>query len=255
MRVEIDYRGPGARGALSGADEGPVGPGGYSEPRIFLCADTGVIVEFGDKIDPSINRRVRNLYKRLKAGSHSGIIDLGPAYCSLFIRYDPWICSLERLLGIIEENLEPAGGAGNGPERILEVPVCYGGEFGPDIDEVANFHGMGAGEVAERHAAPLYQVYMIGFILGFPYLGGLDERLYTPRKKAPGKTVLPGSVAIANRQAGIYPVASPAGWWVVGRTPLKVFDLRREEVFLFDAGDGVRFRQITKEEFESHKDH
>ena len=236
------------------AGASPGGPAGYNEPRIFLFADTGVSVEFGDRIDPGINRRVQSLYKRLKAGSHSGIIDMGPAYCSLFIRYDPWLCSLERLLCIIEENLEPEGSAGEGPERIIEVPVCYGGEFGPDIDEVANFHGIGAGEVAALHAAPLYQVYMIGFILGFPYLGGLDERLYTPRKIEPGKGVPAGSVAIADRQAGIYPVESPAGWWVVGRTPLDVFDLRRKEVFLFEAGDGVRFRQITREEFESHKD-
>jgi inhibitor of KinA len=96
---------------------------------------------------------------------------------------------------------------------------------------------------------------MIGFILGFPYLGGLDERLYTPRKKSPGKAVPPGSVGIADRQTGIYPVASPGGWWIVGRTPLKLFDLKREAPFLFTAGDTVRFKPITREEFESYKDH
>lgn len=214
MRVRID------RGAaLCSADAGPDEPGGYAEPRVFLCGDTGVSVAFGGEIDPGINRKVHRLYKRLKAGSHPGIIDMGPAYCSLFIRYDPWICSLEKLLCIIEENLEAAragGVEGDGAERIVEVPVCYGGEFGPDIGEVASYHGIGETDVAALHAAPLYQVYMIGFILGFPYLGGLDQRLHTPRKKSPGKAVPAGSVGVADRQTGIYPVVSPGAGGLSG---------------------------------------
>ncbi len=242
MRIETDFGSPRNRGA-------------NSEPQVLLCGDTGVSVEFAKIIDPDINRRVRRLYKRLKTGAHPGIIDLGPAYCSLFIRYDPFICSLEKLLCIIEDNLEAPGGAVEDTPRIIEVPVCYGGEFGPDTGEVAGFHSLGAPQVAALHAAPLYRVYMIGFILGFPYLGGLDERLKTPRKKSPGPIVAPGSVGVADRQSGIYPVASPAGWWIIGRTPLKVFDLQRKRPFLFEAGDAVRFRQITREEFESYNDH
>ncbi|MDR3569477.1 MAG: 5-oxoprolinase subunit PxpB [Syntrophobacteraceae bacterium] len=253
-KLKIYFGGPAERAPLCSSDKAPEKWGVYPQPRVFLCGDTGVSVEFGDEIDPEINRLVRRLYKRLSTGAFSGIIDMGPAYCSLFIRYDPGVCSLERLLCIIEENLETAGGAGEGFERIVEVPVCYGGEFGPDIGEVANFHGIDEGEVAAFHAAPLYQVYMIGFILGFPYLGGLDSRLYTPRKKEPGNAPA-GSIGIADRQSGIYPVASPAGWWIVGMTPLKVFDLLREKPFLFEAGDTVRFRQITREEFESYKNH
>ncbi len=255
LKVQIDYGGPADEARLCSVDKGADKSAMYSEPRLFLCGDTGLSVEFGGEIDLSINRRVRRLYKKLKAGFYPGIIDMGPSYCSLFIRYDPWICSLEKLLCIIEENLEAPGEAIEAPERIVEVPVCYGGEFGPDIAEVANFHGIGVDEVAALHGAPLYHVYMIGFILGFPYLGGLDRRLYTPRKKSPGKAVPAGSVGIADRQTGIYPVVSPGGWWIVGMTPLKVFDLTREEPFLFEAGDGVRFKQITREEFESYKDH
>ncbi|MDR3556555.1 MAG: 5-oxoprolinase subunit PxpB [Syntrophobacteraceae bacterium] len=242
LRIENNFAGAGER-----SEE--------SEPRVFLCGDTSVSVQFAEAIDPAINRRVRLLYKRLKATAYPGIIDLGPAYCSLFIRYDPWICSLENLLCVIEENLAPSGEADEAFQRVVEVPVCYGGEFGPDLDEVANFHSIAAGEVATLHAAPLYQVYMIGFILGFPYLGGLDQKLHTPRKMSPGKTVPAGSVGIADRQTGIYPVAGPGGWWIVGRTVLKVFDLKRDEPFLLEAGDCVRFKPITRAEFESYGDH
>lgn len=184
LRVQIDYGGQAQKTARSSEDS-PGERGGYGEPRIFLCADTGVSVEFGDRIDPAINRRVRLLHKRLKAGSHPGIMDMGPAYCSLFIRYDPWVCSLEKLLCIIEQNLDPPGGEGEGSERIVEVPVCYGGRFGPDLEELARLRSIGVEEAAALHAAPLYRVYMIGFILGFPYLGGLDPRLHTPEKPAP----------------------------------------------------------------------
>ncbi|MGC9197140.1 MAG: 5-oxoprolinase subunit PxpB [Syntrophobacteraceae bacterium] len=227
----------------------------YSECRLLLCGDTGVSVEFAEAIDPGINRLVRSLHKRLKEGAYPGIIDMGPTYRCLFIRYDPFLCSLEKLTCIIEESLEAPEAEDEGEERVIEVPVCYGGPFGPDIGEVARLHSMDESEVEALHWAPVYRVYMIGFILGFPYLGGLDERLYTPRKNSPGKAVPPGSVGIADRQTGIYPVASPGGWWIVGRTPLKLFDLTREAPFLFTAGDVVRFKPITREEFESYKDH
>jgi KipI family sensor histidine kinase inhibitor len=221
----------------------------------MLCGDTGVSVEFAEEVDPEINRRVHSLHKRLKEGAYPGIIDMGPTYRSLYIRYDPFVCSLEKLTSIIEENLEVTGQKDQDKERTIEVPVCYGGAFGPDIGEVAKLRSMDEAQVEALHSARLYRVYMIGFILGFPYLGGLDERLYTPRKKSPGKAVPPGSVGIADRQTGIYPVASPGGWWIVGRTPLKLFDLKREAPFLFTAGDTVRFKPITREEFESYKDH
>ncbi len=227
----------------------------YPQCRLLLCGDTGVSVEFAEAIDPWINRRVRSLHKRLKEGAYPGIIDMGPTYRCLFIRYDPFLCSLEKLTCIIEQNLDIPEAQEEENERILEVPVCYGGPFGPDIKEVGARHSLDESEVIALHSAPVYRVYMIGFILGFPYLGGLDERLCTPRKNSPGKAVPPGSVGIADRQTGIYPVASPGGWWIVGRTPLKLFDLKREAPFLFRAGDAVRFKPITRQEFESYKDH
>lgn len=235
-----------------GSDES----GMYAEPRVLLCGDTAISIEFGDEIDLDINRRVRHLYREFKADRYPpGILDINPTYRSLFIRYDPWICSLEKLLLITEEKLKACGDADLDPERIMEIPVCYEAEFGLDIGEVADFHDIRTENVIEFHTAPVYHVYMIGFILGFPYLGGLDERLYTPRKKDPRKTVPAGSVGIADRQTGIYPVVSPGGWQIVGKTPLKIFDPGKKEPFLFQMGDRVRFRSITRDEFESYTNH
>ena len=221
----------------------------YNEPRVLLCGETGISVEFGDEIDLEINRKVLHLYRKLKTARHPGILDVNPTYCSLFIRYDPWICSLERLLSIIEHKLKADDAPDMHSERVVDVPVCYESEFGLDIKEIADFHGMSVEKVIEIHTAPVYHVYTIGFVLGFPYLGGLDERLYTPRKKDPRQKVAAGSVGIADRQTGIYPVESPGGWQIIGMTPLKLFDLERNEPFLFETGDKIRFRSITREEF------
>lgn len=225
------------------------------EHKILLCGDTGISVEFGDSIDPEINSRVRRLFTALKSQRRPGILDLNPTYRSLFIQYDPMECSFERLAQIVDECIE----SGDGPdERAFEVkvvPVCYGGEFGPDLDEVAAFHALGANDVIRLHLAPVYQVYMIGFTPGFAYLGGLDERLHTPRKSEPRKKVVAGSVGIADQQTGIYPIESPGGWQLIGRTPLKLFDPARKDPFLLQAGDFVRFRAITGDEFEKHSDH
>ncbi|SPF46980.1 Allophanate hydrolase subunit 1 [Syntrophobacter sp. SbD1] len=223
--------------------------GAYAEPRVLLCGETAISVEFGDKIDLKINRKVRHLYKSFKAAPYPGILDINPTYCSLFIRYDPLVCSLERLLLIIEEKLDVEDAAGPDCDRIIDIPVCYESEFALDIRQVADFHGMHTGKVIELHTAPVYHVYMIGFILGFPYLGELDHRLHTPRKKDPRKTVAAGSVGIAGRQTGIYPVESPGGWQIIGITPVRIFDPARKEPFLLEMGDTIRFKAITRDEF------
>jgi KipI family sensor histidine kinase inhibitor len=222
----------------------------YTEPRVLLCGETGISVEFGDRIDLEISRRVLRLYKRVREARHPGIIDLNPAYCSLFIRYDPWICSFETLLSIVERELEAHDEQDPNSGHVIEVPVCYEGEFGLDIKEVADFHGISIRKVIEIHSTPVYHVYMIGFILGFPYLGGLNEGLYTPRRKDPREKVPAGSVGIADRQTGIYPVESPGGWQIIGMTSLKLFDPERSDPFLFEPGDKIRFISISREEFE-----
>jgi len=224
----------------------------YDRPKILFCGDTGISIEFGNEIDAEINRRVRRLYRALRSAPHPGILDINPTYCSLFIQYDPWVCSLEKLISIVEGLFGAEDAGAPESEQIIQIPVCYETEYGLDVEDVAKFHGISTEQVIEIHTTPVYHVFMIGFVLGFPYLGGLDERLYTPRKKDPRKVVPAGSVAIGDRQTGIYPVESPGGWHIVGRTPLKIFDLERKEPFLLAMGDGVKFKPITRDEFNAH---
>ena len=227
--------------------------GAYERPRVLPCGETAVSIEFGNAIDRSVNERVQGLFRSMRELKCPGILDLIPCYRSLLIQYDPWECSFERLLLMVEECLERPPGVEPGGAETLEIPVCYGGELGPDLEDVAAFHGLTADRVVELHSAPVYYVYMVGFAPGQPYLGGLDERLITPRRKEPRKKVPAGSVAIADQQAGIYAIESPGGWHLLGRTPLKIFDLGRADPFYISPGNKVRFKPISKEEFERYQ--
>lgn len=220
-------------------------------PRMLLCGETAIVVEFGDDIDSSINRRVHALARALKDLNHPGILELNPTYRSLLVQYDPWELSYERLLLHIEDGLQSGGELHREPQDIVEIPVCYDRELGPDLDMVAARHGLSPASVAALHAAPVYDVVMVGFTPGFPYLSGLDPRLATPRKETPRKVVPAGSVGIADRQTGIYSVDSPGGWQIIGRTPLRIFDLERSDPFLLKPGDRLRFHPISRETFES----
>jgi inhibitor of KinA len=221
-------------------------------PRVLVCGDTALCVEFAQCIDRETNRRVHGLLHGLKARDLAGVVAMIPAYGSLLVQYDPFECSFERLLVSIEECLEEPVEMEFDAREPLDVPVSYGGEFGPDLEEVALLHQMTPERVVALHSSPVYDVYMIGFTPGFPYLGGLDERLITPRKKVPRKRVPGGSVGIADRQTGIYPIESPGGWQLIGRTPIKLFDPIGVEPFYLKPGDRLRFRPITKEEFDAH---
>jgi KipI family sensor histidine kinase inhibitor len=223
---------------------------GQPTPRILLCGETALSIEFGDAIDAAINRRVHALADHLRSGSHAGILELNPTYRSLFVQYDPWELSYERLLMLIEEGLAATRGGTAEQRDPVEIPVCYGMEFGPDLDEVAAIHGLTSDAVVALHTAPVYDVVMVGFTPGFPYLSGLDKRIETPRKAAPRKVVPAGSVGIADRQTGIYSIDSPGGWQIIGRTPVRLFDLERADPFLVKPGDRLRFTPIPREEFE-----
>ncbi|SMC25291.1 sensor histidine kinase inhibitor, KipI family [Desulfacinum hydrothermale DSM 13146] len=219
-----------------------------SYPRFLHCGDMGLLVELGNAVDPSLNRRVHALGKRLR-GSAPGILSLVPTYRSLFIHYDPTCCSYERIIGLVQENLASLSND-TGGSRVVKVPVCYGGHYGPDLAQVAAIHGLTEHEVIEKHAGRRYHVYMVGFTPGFPYMGGLNPELHTPRRKQPRTRVPAGSVGIAEEQTGIYPIESPGGWQIIGRTPLRLFDVNRVPPFLVEAGDTVVFEPITKEQFE-----
>ena len=228
--------------------EGPV----YESPRVLPCGDRAVTVEFGKSIDPDLNRKVQLLSRQIKSKPFPGLIDLIPSYRSLLIQYDPGLCSYEELLSLIEGRLASSGEIQDREFRLVEIPVCYGMDFGPDLEEVAAGHGISSEEVIRLHAMPIYQVYLIGFTPGFPFLGGLDPRLFTPRKKTPRKCVPAGSVGLAGQQTGIYSLDSPGGWQLIGRTPVKLFDLNREDPFFLKPGDQVRFRPIGPDEFGNH---
>ncbi|MBN2568739.1 MAG: 5-oxoprolinase subunit PxpB [Deltaproteobacteria bacterium] len=221
----------------------------YETPRLSVVGDRGLLVEYGDTIDPIINKKVISMAMGLEQDTPPGVIEIIPSYRCLLIVYDPSVTnasalqeslsSLEKLLTEIE--IPP-------PQRV-EIPVCYGGEFGPDIKFVAKHNGLTVDNVIRLHSETEYQIFMIGFSPGFPYLGVLPKELHTPRQKTPRTQVLAGSVGIANEQTGIYPVTSPGGWQLIGRTPLKLFDLERSNPFLYKAGDRIKFKSISPEEY------
>ncbi len=222
-------------------------------PRVLPCGETAVSVEIGNEIDQAVNDRVHALFKTLKTLSPPGIVNMTPTYRSLLIQYDPWDCSFEQLLILIERQFGSTATAASTEPETITIPVCYGGDLGPDLEDVATLHGLTTDQVVAFHSAPAYHVYMIGFAPGFPYLGGLDERLHTPRLPEPRQKVPAGSVGIADRQTGIYPVESPGGWRLIGRTPLRLFDPTRSDPFLISPGVHLRFLPITRDAFESHQ--
>lgn len=221
----------------------------YETAKFRVAGDRGLLVEYGDAIDPVVNKKVRSMAIVLGHDAPAGVIEIIPTYRSLMIVYDPFVITtsvLQESLRVLEERLPEIEIP---PPQTVEIPVCYGGEFGPDIQFVAESHGLTVEAVIRLHSEPECQIYMIGFTPGFPYLGGLSEALHTPRQKTPRTRVLAGSVGIANGQTGIYPVTSPGGWQLIGRTPLNLFDPERSNPFLYQAGDRIRFKPISPEEY------
>jgi inhibitor of KinA len=215
--------------------------------------DRSALVELGDEISPQVNRRVRQFYVALMENPIEGFIEIVPAYRSLLIIYDPLKFDLVTIQNRMENLNKKIEGIEIPEPKVLEVPVIYGGEYGPDMEWVASYHAMSVEELIQLHTATTYQVYMIGFMPGFPYMGELPESLATPRRETP-RTVIPqGSVAIAQRQTGIYPVESPGGWQILGRTPLKLFNPLQSPPTLLEMGDLVKFFSIGEEEFRQWK--
>jgi len=214
-----------------------------------LMGDRGLLLEFGDEISLEINEKVRRMTLAIQAGPIEGIVEIVPTYRSLLILYNPLILSIDDLkkrLERIEKGLQQIPF----PEpKLTRIPVVYGGSYGPDLDYVAKFCQITSDEVGRLHCSKPYHIYMIGFMPGFPYMGELPEALITPRLKTPRLSVPAGSVAIAQRQTGIYPMESPGGWQIIGRTPIKIFDPDKEPPALLQMGDLVQFFPITEKEF------
>jgi len=212
--------------------------------RIEPLGDGAVQIVLGDAPDEAARVRIAAAAARVRRAAPPGVTECVPGYATLTVHYDPLGAGdVEAALRRILAKLDDAeGGAG----RRVEVPVRYGGEWGPDLEEVAALHGISADEVVRLHTAAEYRVHLIGFVPGFPYLGGLDPRLHTPRRDAPRAAVPAGSVGIGGAQTGIYPAESPGGWRLIGRTPLALFDPWRDPPALLRAGDRIRFRAVDE---------
>lgn len=227
----------------------------FSEfPQFQLIGETGLLMRFGSAINTLLNARIRRFVDHLESSPPRGMIEALPSYCALTLIYDPVITgprSLKRHLLSLYTRVEYEK---ESTSALVEVPVCYGLEFGPDLNTVAEVNGKSPENVIEIHSSSLYPVYMIGFAPGFPYLGGLPETIHAPRLKSPRIHVPAGSVGIANDQTGIYPVDSPGGWQIIGRCPLKLFHPEREVPILFKAGDTLKFIPITPNEFKRIKE-
>ena len=206
------------------------------------------MVELGDEIDATLNRRVHDLTRLVEEQRIKGIVDLTPTYRSLLVHYDATRTSSGQVSDAIRDLQDRKGAKSAEQPVVVHVPTLYGGGFGPDLEDIAERAGVPVAEAIEIHSSEDYLVYMIGFTPGFPYLGGLDERLATPRLETPRQEIPAGTVGIAESQTGIYPVASPGGWRLIGRTPLKLFDPSRESPSLLSAGDYLRFVPIDGEE-------
>ena len=222
-------------------------------PRFVPLGDRALVVHLGDHIDTSTFRTVRALSRSLERGL-PGMVEYVPAFTTIAVYYDPLVAAqsqmqeeLTRLVTGIQEGDDP-------PARIVEIPVCYGGEFGSDLTFVAKQAKLTPREVIEIHSSAEYLVHMIGFAPGFPYLGGMSPRIAAPRRDSPRLKIPAGSVGIAGDQTGIYPLETPGGWQLIGRTPLALFRPDEDPPTLLQAGDAVRFRPITPEEFQTLKE-
>lgn len=221
--------------------------------KILPSGDSAFLLSFGEEISEEINQRVfaceSYLRNQIEKGAVRGIIGMVPAYTTLLVLFDPmeirrW--KLERILrNAVRNNSESKEKQG----RLVEIPVCYGGTFGPDLADVAKFCGMSEEEVISRHCGRDYQVYMMGFLPGFPYLGNMDPAIAIPRLDTPRVKIPAGSVGIGGSQTGIYPLESPGGWRLIGRSPVLLFSPEEKEPFLLSAGDKVRFVPIDEKMF------
>ncbi len=220
----------------------------YSKPKFRLMGDRAVLVELGDDISPHINQKVRELYIGTKGHRIKGIKDLVPSYRSLMVVYDPLIISLNSLESQMNAIWNALDNARLPDPRTVEIPVVYGDKYGPDLEWIADYHKMTRQDVIRLHTQPTYQVYMIGFMPGYPYMGEVPDELVTPRRKTPRTHVPGGSVGIAQKQTGIYPVASPGGWQIIGRTPVRLFDPQGKPPSFLEMGDRVKFFVITEQE-------
>ena len=218
-------------------------------PRILPSGDCAVTVEFSDSISEDVNYRIRVFYENIQKEKIKGISDIVPAFSSVLVSYDPGVLSYRSLCTQLEKCLSMTSSVAHKQKRIVAIPVCYEEEYGPDLKFVAEHAGLSEEEVIQIHTSKEYLIYMLGFQPGFPYLGGLDERIFTPRLAVPRTLIKAGSVGIGGEQTGLYPLASPGGWQIIGTTPVKAYNPDKNPSIPYEAGDYIRFYPVTKERF------
>jgi inhibitor of KinA len=227
---------------------------------IFSLGDSALTIDFGNVIDKDINNYVLDLFHHLKRKSIPGVLDVVPAYSSLSIHYNVSEIrqsvtdktAFEFLKQTIEKELEQDFLQQKRQQRKIGIPVCYSGSFAPDIEAIAIEKNISIEKLVQLHKDQLYSIYMIGFLPGFPYMGEVNDAIVVPRKTEPRANVPAGSVGIAGKQTGIYPMDSPGGWQIIGRTPLKIFDKEKSDAVLLQPGDEIQFYSITEDEFENY---
>ncbi|HSU26814.1 MAG TPA: 5-oxoprolinase subunit PxpB [Chitinophagaceae bacterium] len=230
--------------------------------QVFPLGDSAITLDFGNLIDEKLNRLVIDLFHSLKEKPIPGMIEAVPAYSSITIYYGiheltrqaPNAKNISSWVEVqLKERLEMLTKQEQAEGALVEIPVCYDEEFGMDLKEIAKEKNLTTAEIQQKHCSVIYRVYLLGFLPGFPYMGGLDEKLEMPRRKQPRQRLEAGSVGIAGKQTGIYPLASPGGWQIIGRTPLALFNINNKTPTLLSAGDRVRFYPINKHEYKSYQ--
>ena len=218
--------------------------------KYFPLGDTAFLIKLGNDISIETHRKVRNLFHNLESEEIEGVIELVPSYNEIMILYEPSIISYKDLFNKIEDiDFEDTNKLAKS-HKIIHIPVCYDKKYSPDMEIVAQANQISQNEVVKIHSNPEYLVYMLGFTPGFCYLGGMDNSIATPRKENPRQLIEAGSVGIAGAQTGVYPIDSPGGWQIIGKTPLVLFDPKRKPEFLINAGDYIKFYAISEMEFE-----
>ncbi|MBF4694427.1 5-oxoprolinase subunit PxpB [Fusibacter ferrireducens] len=222
----------------------------YPKCKYALSGDRGVLIEVGNTISEAIHYKIRGLVYSIEQCPCNGIVELIPAYNSILLIYDPLLITYEKMVAYLKAIESSVHEIELPPSEIVHMPTLYGGEYGEDIGYVASYNNLTVEEVVQIHSNGLYLIYMLGFTPGFPYLGGMSDAISTPRLSAPREKITKGSVGIAGNQTGIYPIDSPGGWQLIGRTPIVLFDPNREPAVLLRSGQYISFDPIEKDEYD-----